>query len=316
MTLRSRRVLLAAEGTLVVSFVVVLVTMRRGMFAIPPAVLVAICVALLAAFAFETARAIRRRRYAGAAMAAGLLLIFGGGLANWLFRLQGYVILSEIDAVPLAAVSHLQGFDAGPLSDPGELAAMLQLQKCELQPSGDGFVPVSHLRYLRGRKERVEEFVVGPGRGRSEGTLRFHQGTFGFAPRLVITRDDQTVFDRVVPFTTQSPQAGMLSFDGAFDVAAERLQIRGAVSLDGLDEQMRGHVKLGLVVTRDGRELGRGELMPGHFADLRDGYRIGFAGLKKWSEIDITRRNYPQPMIAGALLLAIGALSPLVRRRR
>lgn len=315
MTLPSRRTLLVLELTLLVAFVGSLFVMRRGAVSFPPAVLVTLCVALLLLFAFELVVAVVGRNVAGALLAAGVLLLFGGGMANWLFRLQGFVILTEIDAVPLAALSHLQGFDAGPFSNAHELAAMLQLEKCELQPAGDGFVPVSHLRLLK-KKADAQELIVRPGAGRSFGTLRFHQGTFGFAPRLVITRDDATVFDRVVPFTTRSPEPGVLSFNGVFDVVSEKLRVDGAVSLDTLDERMRGHVKLGLVVSREGRELGRGELLPGHFADLADGYRIGFAGVKKWSEIDISRRNYPQPMIAGVVLIVAGVLAPLLRRRR
>lgn len=304
--------LLAIEAALVAAFIAVLLAMRRGMVDLPPFVLTALCALLLALFATDFALAVKRRRVPRALIALGMLLFFGGGLANWLYRLQGYVILSEVDAVPLAALSHLQGFDAGPLSDPGELAAMLQLAKCELLPAGDGFVPSSHLHYLRG--DSVERLVITPDRGESRGTLRFHQGTFGYAPRLVITRNDRTIFDRVVPFTTRN-DANVLSFNGAFEVKAEKLRVDGAVSLDPLDERMKGHVKLGLVVTRDGAELGRGELLPGHFAELRDGYRIGFAGVKKWSEIDISRRNYPQPMLAGVLLILGGTAMRVVRRR-
>ena len=59
---------------------------------------------------------------------------------------------------------------------------------------------------------------------------------------------------------------------------------------------------------RDGQVLGAGKLRPGEFADLEGGYRVGFAGLKKWAEIDISRRNYPGPILWGAGVAAAGVL--------
>jgi hypothetical protein len=123
----------------------------------------------------------------------------------------------------------------------------------------------------------------------------------------VITKSGEAVFDRHVPFTTVARDDGRtLSFDGALTIEKERLAVRGAISLDSLDDELRGHPRLGLRVERDGRPFGEGELEVGHFAKLQDGYAIGFAGMKKWSEIDISRRNYPEPILAGAGLMLAG----------
>lgn len=302
------RVFIAIEAVLVVGFAATLAAMRAGAIGVHPAILTSICALLLVTL---IAHAVTAERIAVKFLLAGLVLVFGGGLANWLFSLQGYVILTERDAVPLAATSHLQAFDAGPLSNPNELAAMLQLEACELRPASDGFYPESRLRLLAVKQR--DAFLVTPSKGASRGTLRFHQGAFGFAPRIVITRNDRTIFDRIVPFTTGEPSRGVLTFDGAF--RTQGILVRAAIDASTLDERMKGHVKLGVDVSRDGRLLGRGELFPGHFADLADGYRIGFVGLKKWSEVDVSRRNYAEPMFAGALLALAGAGASLFRRR-
>ncbi len=61
-------------------------------------------------------------------------------------------------------------------------------------------------------------------------------------------------------------------------------------------------------VTRDTTVLGQGALLPGHFAAIEEGYEIGFAGLEKWSEIVISRRNYGGLVVAGGLVALIGSL--------
>ena len=60
--------------------------------------------------------------------------------------------------------------------------------------------------------------------------------------------------------------------------------------------------------------LGRGLLNPGFFAEINQGYRVGFAGLEKWSEIDFSRRNYRDAARWGLVLCLIGiGLSVAVR---
>ena len=277
---------------------------------------VSVLLVLLGAGIFATARRFRQRRELGRILVlTGLLIVFGGGLANWLYSLQGAVILLEGDAIPLAKGAHLQEFEGGPLSRIDELNLTLQLEKLDFVPSANGFVPSSRVRCVRATGP-VAVLELRPSHSASLGSLRFHQGAFGFAPRIVILRGDKTVFDRAVPFTTERRGAAGVSFEGSFAIRKEDLVVRGAVDLSGLDARMRGHGKLGIEVLHGKKKLGRGELLPGHFSDLADGYRVGFAGLTRWSEIDISRRNYPQPMLAGAVLVVCGLGVGLIARRR
>lgn len=262
----------------------------------------------------------RRPRVAGAAemlLLAGLLTALAGGLTNWLMALQGFVVLYEGERVPLTGGSHLQALEGGPWARIDEMSLELGLEEVELVDSGGGFFyPRSHL-FLDadgGEPIRLETDLR---TAASAGPLRFHQGAFGFAPRIVLLREGKQVFDRVVPFTTERRSGDAISFAGDFTLAAEALEVHGSVDLRTLDEGLRGHATLELAITRDGDPLGRGRLAPGHFADIAEGYRVGFAGLKKWSEIDISRRSYGEVVRVGAVLaLAGGLLWPLAAWRR
>jgi hypothetical protein len=238
----------------------------------------------------------------------GVLLALTAGMANWLLRLQGTLILSEREAVPLHGGTALQVFDAGVLARLEEMGVSLVLEELELLPAGgDGFYPASRLRVWRD-PEKPSRIQVTPRRRGAFGALRFHQGAFGFAPRIVLLREGETLFDRVVPFLSERHGHAGLSFDGRFTLERESLVVEGSVDLATLDEGMRGHATLVLSVTRNGDILGRGALLPGHFADLDQGYRIGFAGLDRWSEIVVSRRNYGQLVLAGAGLASLGLL--------
>ena len=126
----------------------------------------------------------------------------------------------------------------------------------------------------------------------------------------------ETAFDRTVPFTTRRRGAAGITFDGLFTIASERLLVAGSVDLASLDEGLRGHATLHLEVRREGVLLGGGSLLPGHFAEIAEGYRIGFVGLEKWSEIDLSRRTYGGFVLAGAgVALLGGALWPVARWR-
>ena len=57
-----------------------------------------------------------------------------------------------------------------------------------------------------------------------------------------------------------------------------------------------------------GEPLGQGTLLPGHFADLDEGFRVGFVDLKRWSEIDVSRRNYGEPVLGAGLVAVLGVL--------
>jgi hypothetical protein len=189
---------------------------------------------------------------------------------------------------------------------------VLGLDELDLVPSGpDSFYPASHLRVWQGHG-KPSALRVNPRESATAGTLRFHQGAFGFAPRVVILRKEgdkpeETLFDKVVPFLTERSGPDRIFFNGSFTIEDAGLQIEGAIGLDSLDEGMRGHATLDLIVTHGEEFLGRGSLLPGHFAELDDGYRVGFADLKMWSEIVISRRNYGKVVLAGSALALSGA---------
>ena len=251
------------------------------------------------------------RRFSGVGeltLLVGVLLALTAGMANWLLRLQGTVILSEREAVPLHGGMALQVFEAGPLSRPEEMGLSMGLMEMELVAAGaDTFYPASTVE-VRRQDEKPVRLEISPRQRARSGALRFHQGAFGFAPRIVLLRDGVTVFDRVVPFLTERHGSSGISFSGSFTVEREDLRVEGSVDLRTLDEGMRGHASLALAVTRGGQPLGRGALLPGHFADLDEGYRVGFAGLERWSEIMISRRNYGRLVLVGGAVALVGLL--------
>lgn len=315
----------AALVALVVTAVVHWLALRRGWVTPRPALfaahvsailLVTLARAALLAAGLWSGREPRGSGLGQLLVIAGLLTAGGGGLLNWLLGLQGAVILTELDVVPLSHSTHLQEFDSGPLADVDEMRLTLQLQELGLEAAGPGaFLPASTIRVRRSNGE-VAVLVVAPGRAASYGSLRFFQGAFGFAPRIVILKDGDPVFDRVVPFITERHDRAGVSFESRFTVASEGLEVEGAVDLASLDEGMRGHAMLDLTVRREDVTLGSGRLLPGHFASIDEGYRVGFAGLEKWSEIDISRRNYGQVVVAGVALFVLGAVVSSVARWR
>lgn len=288
--------------------IAILIAMRRGLIGSNPPLFATIAAVVLVLALLSLAAAIVKRSVAAALFSAGLLLVYSGGMANFLFSLQGYALLTEFEAVRLADATALQAFEAGPLSNVEEMNLTMQLENVELLPAPGGFVPLSRIRLLRsGAGAKVID--VSQTNGVADGTLRFIQGAFGFAPRIVVTRNGEAVFDRHVPFVTRQVGGGGVTFTETFDIAPENMRVRGALDLRSLGEAMKGHARLGVSVQRDGKELGRGELSMGHFARLSDGSYIGYAGLKRWSEIDISRRNYPEPIFAGAALLLLSGLA-------
>ncbi len=302
------------------------VALRQGVAPHPPSVLALLVSLVLACLGLRAlvllgglvGRPERRiGRVAELALAAGVLVALGAGMANWLLRLQGTVILNEREAVPLEGGTALQVFDAGALSRLEEMGLTLALDRLELVAAGSGsFYPASSLSAWREGQE-PRRLRVTPHERAAFGALRFHQGAFGFAPRIVLLRDGETLFDKVVPFLTERRGRSGLSFEGRFTLEREDLQVEGSVDLATLDEGMRGHATLALVLTRDGEPFGRGSLLPGRFAEIEQGYRIGFAGLERWSEIVVSRRNYGRLVLAGgAVALAGGVLWPLAAWRR
>lgn len=293
------------------------VGLRAGVLRHPPSLLALIVGGAIAAFAARLAQVVwnlyrgRRRKLEGGSeiiLLGGLLLALLGGMANWLLSLQGFVILSEREAVRLHGGTQLQSFEAGPLARLEEMGLFLALDEVDLVPEGDAaFYPASRLRIWR-ESEAPVGLDVSPRKNASTGRLRFHQGAFGFAPRIVILEGEETIFDRIVPFTTERRETSGISFAGSFTIQREKLDVEGHVDLASLDEAMRGHATLALTVSREGAVLGRGSLLPGHFAEISSDYRVGFAGLEQWSEIVISRRNYGQVVLAGGALVVVGAI--------
>lgn len=236
----------------------------------------------------------------------GSICIFGGGLFNWLRSLQGYLVLLEGDTVQLSQPNTLQERVCGLLARPEELAVSVRLEKLELIRQGGGdYFPLSRLFILDQARQsyRAELF---PGHVLSVGPLRLHQGAFGFAPRIILLRGAETLLDQVVPFTTSSSRNDGLLFGGTVAVSQSEINIQGSLNFSGLDDRLRGHARLELSVTRGNELLGSGELLPGHFADIGAGFRVGFAGLSRWSEIDVARQNYRLIVVIGCALLLFG----------
>jgi hypothetical protein len=240
-------------------------------------------------------------------MLTGLVSAFGFGVGNWLWSLQGYVVLKEREAMPLHGGSHLLAFEAGPISDPASLDLTLQLEELTLVPTSEGGLYTRSRLRIKGPDGKVTVTDVSPKQVATYGSLRFYQGAWGFAPRIVILSGDETVFDEVVPFMTRVHDRGAyLSFEEAFTIEDEELEVRSGIDLSSLDEGLRGHAMLAVSVRKADQPLGEGRLSVGHFAEIGGGYRIGFAGLERWSEIDFSRRNYRRQMVWGFGLFLAG----------
>jgi hypothetical protein len=311
-----RNVCRAATATLLLAAAADLVAARRGWLEPRAPVLGALVVLLAIAAAatlggalFQAARGPRRVSAGAEALAAaGLLAIAAGGITNWVLAVQGFVLLREREPFRLSRTADIQAFTHGPLADLRELDLTIALGRLELAAAGEaGFRPVSRLRVLDAAGEEVG-LTVSRGEAAPFRTLVFRQGAFGFAPRVVVMRDGRELLDTYVPFRTIREGPDGVSFVGDFELSAEKLLVHGAITLEDLDDDMKGHPDLELSAERDGRRIGAGKLRPGEFAAFGDGYRIAFAGLQRWSEIDFSRRSYPVPMLGGLAALAAGVL--------
>ena len=296
-----------------------LIALKAGWWSHNPMLLMALVSATLLGFLIHLAAlgrsliaGVQRGRTAAAILGSiGIVVALAGGSANWLLGLQGYVILTEGEKVRLESGKRLQEFDAGPLARVDEMNVTLGLEELELvAATGDRFYPASSIRVWRQGKDSGP-LEISPHKPAVFGQLRIHQGAFGFAPRIVILHGEdpsREVFDQVVPFLTQRQGPAGISFVGSFNIAAEDLKINGAVDLTSLDEEMRGHSILDLVVAKEGRALGAGKLLPGKFAEIEEGYRVGFAGLEQWSEIVVSRKDYSSFVFGGAVLAVLGGI--------
>jgi hypothetical protein len=296
-----------------------LVALKTGRLDHPPELLAVLFGLAAIAFVVRWGRLIyslatgsRRGRRLGELLAiSGLLLALAGGSANWLLSLQGYVILVEGESVALHGGGQLQDFTTGPLARLEEMGVTMTLGELELVPTGEGrFYPASRIR-VETAGETPVELEVTPQTEAAYGPLRFHQGAFGFAPRIVILEGEdpgREVFNRVVPFLTRREGESGIGFDGSFELETEGLRVEGMVDLVSLDEGMRGHATLRLAVDKTGRPLGEGGLLPGQFATVDEGYRVGFVDLQRWSEIVVSRRNFGLLVFIGGGLALVGGL--------
>ncbi|HET9554257.1 MAG TPA: hypothetical protein VFP50_14915, partial [Anaeromyxobacteraceae bacterium] len=243
-----------------------------------------------------------------ALVAAGLTAMAAGGLANWAYGMQGFVLLHERQPVRLGPAT-LESFTCGPLADLRELDLTLALARLRFRAAGrEGFKPRSELRLLDAAGEE-EGLAVEVGRAAAHRDLWLHQGAFGFSPHLVVAAGGKAVLDEYVPFRTVVDGKGGVAFAGELTVAAARLALRGTITLDDLDDEMRGHPTLELELSEGGGPPRRVALKPGEMADLEGRLRVGFTGLRRWAEIDVSRRTYRAPVLAGGALLALGALT-------
>ncbi|WP_242393098.1 hypothetical protein [Anaeromyxobacter oryzisoli] len=260
----------------------------------------------------------RRAAAAGEAAAmAGLLVIIGVGFANWLFDYRGLLLLTEGEQVLLGPERHLRDVTAGPLGRVGGLSGTLELAKVELRPSPDGgFVPASRLLLATDAPARRREIVVAPGQpGRGSGAI-FQQGAFGFVPRIIVQRRGKTLFDQPVQLESRRDDARGISFEASIPLQDQQAELKLAVDLSRLDERMKGHPVLGVALRRGEETIGAGELLPGHGATMKDGWQVGFGGMKMWSEIDLRRHDFHVAALLGLLTTAVGLCVWVVARWR
>jgi hypothetical protein len=286
---------------------------RRAGVLLPWAVaLLAACTTVVAAaVAVADLTLLRRERRL---VRLGSVLVFGGlafsggvGSYGWLRSVQGFVLLAEGEPFPVATPADLQKHWGGPLGDVRELRGAIVLEKLVLEPIERGFRPMSRV-VLRSESGDTRTVEVTQDASVSVGSLRLHQGAFGFAPRITLLRDGKTVFDEHVPFRTRILGGRAVAFDGEVEIPAAGLRVAGEVDLSTLDARMRGHPALHLAVSRDGVEIGGGSLLPGHGATVEGGYRITYAGLRRWSEIDVRRQTPVGGVRVGLVVAAAGLL--------
>jgi hypothetical protein len=241
-------------------------------------------------------------------LAGGLLGVALAGLANWALAYQGAVLVQEHAPIRLDRVEALTAFEAGPLADRRELAVTVALAHLDLAAAGRGaFRPESKLRLLDAAGHE-QGLVISPSRSASVGRLLLHQGAFGFAPRVQVRQDGRLLLDTNVPFRTIREGPDGIAFVEDFEIASEKLLFHAAISLEDLNDDMRGHPKLDLAVERAGAPVGRGSLRPGDAVTLEGGLTLGFSGLQRWSEVLISRRTYTRELLASAVLALLGAL--------
>ncbi len=311
---RLRIPLRVAAACLLVGSAAYLVAVRRGYLGAAYVPLVALPAALLVVAAILLALASRAalrgpRRAASAAeavTAASAMGVLAAGLHALATGFHGAVLVMERTPVNLAS-DDLAGLTAGPLSDRRERDVTVALARLQLAGVGpDGFRAVSKVQVLPAGGDE-HGISLTQGKGARVGKLIFNQGVFGFAPRILVTQGGATLLDANVPFRTVRESAGELAFVEDFEVSSAGLVLHGAITLEDLNDDMKGHPRLQLAVERQGAPLGVGTLRPGEAVDLGD-LRIRFAGLQRWSEILFRRDRDTRPVVALVVASAVGAL--------
>ncbi len=257
----------------------------------------------------EAMRGPRRLARGGKAAALlGLVLMVGGALGNWLWHVRGYTVMLEGETAPFVGTGPLQAIEGGALARAGELDAVVGLEEVELRDTETGFYPEAVVLVTRpGRDpERLSVLQDVPA---PLGSYVLALGAFGFAPRIVVLKGAETLFDETVPFTTRREGESGVSFEGEADVGETGLRVVGAVNLESKNPGVRGHPTVWLALRRGDEEVGSGELQLGHFALAKDDYRLGLAGMKKWAELDVARPNRTTPARFGLGLGALGILA-------
>jgi len=75
---------------------------------------------------------------------------------------------------------------------------------------------------------------------------------------VVVLKGKETLLDTFVPFRTIREGPDGIAFVGEFEIAREKLLVRGAVTLENLNDDMKGHPKLEVSVARgEGEEAHR-----------------------------------------------------------
>lgn len=248
----------------------------------------------------------RLSRAGKAAALLGLVLTAAAGLGNWARAVRGFAVVLEGETVSLSGKGQLQALEVGLLGGTRDLDTLVRLEDLELRDTEDGYYPEAIVRVTRPGAE-PERVSLLQDVGHPVGSLRIFLGAFGFAPRIVVLKGDETLLDETVPFTTRREGERGVAFEGEAEVGETGLRVVGAVDTESEDPGVRGHPTVWIALLRGEEQIGGGELKLGHFATTGDGYRVGVAGMKHWAEIDVGRRNRPAPVLAGLALAALGA---------
>jgi hypothetical protein len=261
---------------------------------------------VLAAWRLRAPSGRRGRDFGEALGMAGVFLLALAGFANWAFEYRALMVLQEGEQVMLDG-AHLDAEASGPLGGRIRPNGSLRLEKVRWVVAEDGFLAESDLRYASPAGGTNELTIVSGRSSARVGGVFLHQGAFGFVPRIVVSHDRKKLYERWTPIHSRFEPGRAVAFEETIDIEPD-VTLSVGVSLDRLDEEMKGHPVLGLQLRRGQEVIGAGELLPGHGADLREGWHVGFAGLRRWSEIDIVSEPHRRTALLGASMAVVGGI--------